>query len=141
MAKHETPLLDQLESGPWPSFVSDLKQEAEKRAKNDHLEGGFQHGQPCLHRVDRNTKVTGDVGHVEELGAPGGQGPEEALELGQVPDLPECAHVPFQVGLDVTPMPEVRVPPGMGGKLRVPASEESFPKITIRKGVRLEQAT
>jgi dissimilatory sulfite reductase alpha subunit len=34
MAKHETPLLDQLESGPWPSFVSDLKQEAESRAKN-----------------------------------------------------------------------------------------------------------
>ncbi len=33
MAKHETPLLDQLESGPWPSFVSDLKQEAEARAK------------------------------------------------------------------------------------------------------------
>ncbi len=35
MAKHETPLLDQLESGPWPSFVSDLKQEAKKRAKNE----------------------------------------------------------------------------------------------------------
>ncbi|MGM0453598.1 MAG: dissimilatory-type sulfite reductase subunit alpha [Thermodesulfobacteriota bacterium] len=34
MAKHETPLLDQLESGPWPSFVSDMKQEAESRAKN-----------------------------------------------------------------------------------------------------------
>jgi dissimilatory sulfite reductase alpha subunit len=34
MAKHKTPLLDQLESGPWPSFVSDLKQEAESRAKN-----------------------------------------------------------------------------------------------------------
>ncbi len=32
--KHETPLLDQLESGPWPSFVSDLKAEAERRAKN-----------------------------------------------------------------------------------------------------------
>ncbi len=30
MAKHETPLLDQLESGPWPSFVSDLKAQAEK---------------------------------------------------------------------------------------------------------------
>jgi dissimilatory sulfite reductase alpha subunit len=30
MAKHETPLLDQLESGPWPSFVSDLKRQAEK---------------------------------------------------------------------------------------------------------------
>ena len=35
MAKHETPMLDQLESGPWPSFVSDLKQEAENRAKNE----------------------------------------------------------------------------------------------------------
>ena len=35
MAKHETPLLDQLETGPWPSFVSDLKQEAEARAKNE----------------------------------------------------------------------------------------------------------
>jgi len=35
MAKHETPLLDQLESGPWPSFVSDLKAEAEARAKNE----------------------------------------------------------------------------------------------------------
>lgn len=34
MAKHATPLLDQLESGPWPSWVSDLKQEAENRAKN-----------------------------------------------------------------------------------------------------------
>ena len=29
MAKHKTPMLDQLETGPWPSFVSDLKQEAE----------------------------------------------------------------------------------------------------------------
>ena len=34
MAKHETPMLDQLESGPWPSFVSDLKQQAAKRAEN-----------------------------------------------------------------------------------------------------------
>ena len=36
MAKHETPMLDQLESGPWPSFVSDLKQEAANRAKNEN---------------------------------------------------------------------------------------------------------
>ncbi|WP_028587576.1 dissimilatory-type sulfite reductase subunit alpha [Desulfocurvus vexinensis] len=34
MAKHKTPLLDQLESGPWPSFVSDIKQEAEHRHAN-----------------------------------------------------------------------------------------------------------
>ena len=34
MAKHPTPKLDQLESGPWPSFVSDIKQEAAHRIKN-----------------------------------------------------------------------------------------------------------
>ncbi len=34
MAKHATPKLDQLETGPWPSFVSDIKQHAEFRAKN-----------------------------------------------------------------------------------------------------------
>lgn len=35
MAKHQTPLLDQLESGPWPSFVSDIKQEIDARHKNE----------------------------------------------------------------------------------------------------------
>ncbi len=35
MAKHKTPLLDELESGPWPSFVSDIKREAASRAKNE----------------------------------------------------------------------------------------------------------
>ena len=47
MAKHATPLLDQLESGPWPSFVSDLKQEAANRAKNpNNVE--FQVAQDCV---------------------------------------------------------------------------------------------
>ncbi|CCK78725.1 MULTISPECIES: dissimilatory-type sulfite reductase subunit alpha [Desulfobacula] len=47
MAKHETPFLDQLESGPWPSFVSDLKQQAEVRAKNEKgVE--FQIPQDCV---------------------------------------------------------------------------------------------
>jgi sulfite reductase alpha subunit len=32
--KHETPLLDELEKGPWPSFVSDIKREAESRRVN-----------------------------------------------------------------------------------------------------------
>ena len=32
--KFETPLLDQLEQGPWPSVVSDIKQEAAHRAAN-----------------------------------------------------------------------------------------------------------
>ena len=35
MIKHATPLLDQLESGPWPSFVTDIKEEAERRHKNE----------------------------------------------------------------------------------------------------------
>ena len=28
---HKTPLLDQLESGPWPSFVKDLKRVAAQK--------------------------------------------------------------------------------------------------------------
>jgi len=32
MSKSETPLLDQLEKGPWPSFVKDMKQAAEKKS-------------------------------------------------------------------------------------------------------------
>ncbi|NVM20524.1 MAG: sulfite reductase, dissimilatory-type subunit alpha, partial [Desulfobacterales bacterium] len=33
--KHKTPLIDQLETGPWPSFVTDIKREAEARKKNE----------------------------------------------------------------------------------------------------------
>jgi hypothetical protein len=38
MAKHKTPMLDQLESGPWPSFVSDMKQEAARAQNPDNIE-------------------------------------------------------------------------------------------------------
>ncbi len=31
MAKHDTPLLDELEKGPWPSFVTDMKRQAETK--------------------------------------------------------------------------------------------------------------
>ena len=31
MAKHPTPLLDELEKGPWPSFVTALKKQAETK--------------------------------------------------------------------------------------------------------------
>lgn len=34
MGKHNTPMLDELEKGPWPSFVSDIKQQA---AKGKHI--------------------------------------------------------------------------------------------------------
>ena len=30
MPKHDTPMIDELEKGPWPSFVTDLKRQAEK---------------------------------------------------------------------------------------------------------------
>ena len=30
MPKHDTPMMDELEKGPWPSFVSDLKRQAEQ---------------------------------------------------------------------------------------------------------------
>lgn len=35
MARRKTPMLDELEKGRWPSFVSDIKQEAEWRHKTD----------------------------------------------------------------------------------------------------------
>jgi sulfite reductase alpha subunit len=34
MAKHATPLIDELTKGPWPSFVDDIKQEAAHRHAN-----------------------------------------------------------------------------------------------------------
>ena len=44
--KFETPMLDQLETGPWPSVVSDIKQEAESRKANkNHLD--YQIPQHC----------------------------------------------------------------------------------------------
>ena len=37
--KHKTPLLDELEKGPWPSFVTDMKRMAEKKPACDDLLG------------------------------------------------------------------------------------------------------
>ena len=44
MAKHATPLLDQLESGPWPSFVSDIKQAASAVTEHPHDAALMQEG-------------------------------------------------------------------------------------------------
>ena len=33
MAKHDTPMLDELEKGQWPSFVTDIKRQAEKKTR------------------------------------------------------------------------------------------------------------
>lgn len=37
--KHKTPLLDELEKGPWPSFVTDMKRVAERKPAADDLLG------------------------------------------------------------------------------------------------------
>ncbi|MEW6442147.1 MAG: dissimilatory-type sulfite reductase subunit alpha [bacterium] len=37
--KHKTPMLDELEKGPWPSFVTDLKRMAERKPACDDLLG------------------------------------------------------------------------------------------------------
>lgn len=39
MAEHKTPLLDQLESGPWPSFVKEIKKAAAKKDSAKDLLG------------------------------------------------------------------------------------------------------
>lgn len=41
--KHDTPNLDQLESGPWPSFVTGLKRLAEKKEMVGDLLGQLEH--------------------------------------------------------------------------------------------------
>ena len=40
---HETPMLDQLESGPWPSFISGLKRLADDNPMVDDLLGHLEH--------------------------------------------------------------------------------------------------
>jgi len=42
VAEHKTPLLDQLESGPWPSFVTEMKRAAKKNAKANDLLGQLE---------------------------------------------------------------------------------------------------
>ncbi len=42
MSKHKTPLLDELEKGPWPSFITDLKKRAEKNEMADDLLGQLE---------------------------------------------------------------------------------------------------
>ena len=44
MAESETPLLDELEKGPWPSFVTEMKRAAEKNESAKDL----------LHQLERS---------------------------------------------------------------------------------------
>ena len=42
-APHDTPMLDQLESGPWPSFVTGLKRLAKDNDYMTDLLGQLEH--------------------------------------------------------------------------------------------------
>jgi hypothetical protein len=53
------------------------------------------------------------------LGAPGSQRSEKALELSQIADLSDSAHISLEVCLDVTGVPKIDVTPGMCLELRV----------------------
>lgn len=61
MPTHETPLLDELEKGPWPSFVTDLKRAAE--------EGGSQTANDLLGQLELSFKQK--VGHWKHGGIVG----------------------------------------------------------------------
>ena len=102
----------------------------EVRAQDDHLIGGFEYGEPCLGGVDRNAEIPGDIGQIQELSTSSRQDSKEILVLGQVPNLPERANVPFETGLDVAGMPKGYIPVGLRREFRVPSSEEARPKIT-----------
>ena len=54
MAESETPLLDELEEGPWPSFVTEMKRAAEKDESAKDL----------LRQLER---VTDKIRHVLDL--------------------------------------------------------------------------
>jgi hypothetical protein len=59
----------------------------EVRPQDDHLKGGLQDPQPSFSGVEGDAEIPGRSGQVEELSAPGGQGPEKILEEIQVADL------------------------------------------------------
>ncbi len=58
------------------------------RQQDDHLEGGLQDRQPRFNGVESDAEIPGQFRQVEELGASGGQGPQEILEESEVGDLP-----------------------------------------------------
>ena len=52
--KRKTPLLDELEKGPWPSFVKEIKKEADKNPWS-------RTRWPCSSARTRSTSATGST--------------------------------------------------------------------------------
>lgn len=77
MAKDsKTPLLDQLEEGPWPSFVTEIKRAAEKKDSAKDL----------LHQLERS--YSDRIGHWKHGGIVGVKGYGGGV-IGRYSDLPE----------------------------------------------------
>ena len=76
MAKSETPLLDELEKGPWPSFVKDMKRMAKKKPAVKDL----------LKQLERSYKDK--IGHWKHGGIVGVMGYGGGV-IGRYSDVPE----------------------------------------------------
>jgi sulfite reductase alpha subunit len=76
MSKVETPMLDQLEDGPWPSFVTEIKQAAEKKPA----------AQDLLGQLERS--YHDKIGHWKHGGIVGVMGYGGGV-IGRYSDLPE----------------------------------------------------
>ncbi|MBW2145839.1 MAG: dissimilatory-type sulfite reductase subunit alpha [Deltaproteobacteria bacterium] len=76
MAESETPLLDELEKGPWPSFVKDMKLVAEKKPATKDL----------LKQLERSYKDK--IGHWKHGGIVGVMGYGGGV-IGRYSDLPD----------------------------------------------------
>ena len=59
--------------------------------QDNDLMGGLKYGQPGFDGIDRNPEVASHVGQPKELGASGGQNPQEVLILCEVAYLPQTA--------------------------------------------------
>ncbi len=60
MTKHKTPLLDQIESGPWPSFVAGIKREASERQSCERCVSDDQECEGCAVFQDYIFEVDND---------------------------------------------------------------------------------
>jgi sulfite reductase alpha subunit len=76
MAKSETPLLDELEKGPWPSFVKDMKRMAKKKPAAKDL----------MRQLERSYKDK--IGHWKHGGIVGVMGYGGGV-IGRYSDLPD----------------------------------------------------
>lgn len=76
MAESKTPLLDQLEDGPWPSFVCEIKRAAAKKPAADDL----------LNQLERS--YNDKIGHWKHGGIVGVKGYGGGV-IGRYTDLPE----------------------------------------------------